>query len=37
MEIICLQGVLQNVRFVFRTSLEAILRNMGCQSQSKCL
>lgn len=26
------QGVLQNVRFVFGTSLDAILRNKGCQS-----
>lgn len=26
------QGVLQNVRFVFGTSLDAILRNKGCQN-----
>uniref|UniRef100_A0AAX7SFC8 Thrombospondin-1 n=1 Tax=Astatotilapia calliptera TaxID=8154 RepID=A0AAX7SFC8_ASTCA len=34
-----LRGVLQNVRFVFGTTLEAILRNKGCQSgeYSKCL
>uniref|UniRef100_A0AAX7U7V1 Thrombospondin-1 n=1 Tax=Astatotilapia calliptera TaxID=8154 RepID=A0AAX7U7V1_ASTCA len=33
------RGVLQNVRFVFGTTLEAILRNKGCQSgeYSKCL
>uniref|UniRef100_A0A8C7YQ96 Thrombospondin 1b n=1 Tax=Oryzias sinensis TaxID=183150 RepID=A0A8C7YQ96_9TELE len=29
---LCFQGVLQNVRFVFGTTLEAILRNKGCQS-----
>uniref|UniRef100_A0A674BBV6 Thrombospondin-1 n=1 Tax=Salmo trutta TaxID=8032 RepID=A0A674BBV6_SALTR len=29
---ICKCGVLQNVRFVFGTTLEAILRNKGCQS-----
>ncbi|MEE6492107.1 hypothetical protein FKM82_016474 [Ascaphus truei] len=28
------QGVLQNVRFVFGTSLDAILRNKGCSSLS---
>ncbi|KAI5624997.1 thrombospondin-1 isoform X1 [Silurus asotus] len=27
-------GVLQNARFVFRTTLETILRNMGCESSS---
>uniref|UniRef100_A0A6Q2XMY7 Thrombospondin-1 n=1 Tax=Esox lucius TaxID=8010 RepID=A0A6Q2XMY7_ESOLU len=27
-----LQGVLQNVRFVFGTTLDAILRNKGCQN-----
>lgn len=29
------QGVLQNVRFVFGTTLDAILRNKGCQSGGK--
>uniref|UniRef100_A0A8C6KIV3 Thrombospondin-1 n=1 Tax=Nothobranchius furzeri TaxID=105023 RepID=A0A8C6KIV3_NOTFU len=29
------RGVLQNVRFVFGTTLEAILRNKGCQSLSE--
>ncbi|XP_062863908.1 thrombospondin-1-like [Trichomycterus rosablanca] len=27
-------GVLQNVRFVFKTTLDTILRNMGCDSSS---
>ena len=35
MQCVRLQGVLQNVRFVFGTTLEAILRNKGCQS-CKC-
>ncbi|KAK1792975.1 hypothetical protein P4O66_001693 [Electrophorus voltai] len=27
-------GVLQNVRFVFRTTLDTVLRNMGCESST---
>jgi len=30
--VLCPQGVLQNVRFVFGTTPEAILRNKGCSS-----
>ncbi|XP_048340195.1 thrombospondin-1 [Sphaerodactylus townsendi] len=29
------QGVLQNVRFVFGTTVEAILRNKGCESSTR--
>lgn len=30
-----IQGVLQNVRFVFGTTLDAILRNKGCENGGK--
>uniref|UniRef100_A0A665VXZ7 Thrombospondin-1 n=1 Tax=Echeneis naucrates TaxID=173247 RepID=A0A665VXZ7_ECHNA len=36
-EFIFHQGVLQNARFVFGTTLDAILRNKGCQSGGKFL
>jgi hypothetical protein len=32
MLVLCPQGVLQNVRFVFGTTPEDILRNKGCSS-----
>uniref|UniRef100_A0A8B9IQN4 Thrombospondin-1 n=1 Tax=Anser cygnoides TaxID=8845 RepID=A0A8B9IQN4_ANSCY len=31
------QGLLQNVRFVFRTTLETILRNKGCSSSTSAI
>jgi len=35
--LIFLKGVLQNVHFVFGTTLDAILRNKGCQSGGESL
>lgn len=35
MYVCILKGVLQNVHFVFGTTLDAILRNKGCQSGGK--